>query len=51
MLIPFFPLQALCCSCCDLVQQEKEAVALLAKEKAVGVQPTLKQEAMSYGPH
>lgn len=43
--------QAWCCSCCDLIQQDKEAEHLMAN--AVGMEintQPMKTEAMSYAP-
>ena len=44
------PNQAWCCNCCDLMQQDKEAEALLARERTVTHQPDLKTDGMDYAP-
>ena len=41
--------QAWCCGCCDLIQQDKEAQALLAKEKSYVMEQPTKNEGMNYG--
>jgi len=44
-------LKAWCCGCCDIVQQDKEACVLVAKEAQVITEaPVVKTEQMSYPP-